>query len=134
MHTALIVMGCSVFILLGIGHAALMLFTSKFEPRSAALLAQLKANSTGMTKTGNMWNGIKGFHLSHSLGMVIYGGFYIVLALENTHYLKSSTALNVGLLVVPAIYIVLAHRFWFSVPRDCFIVALCLLAASIIVA
>lgn len=130
MHTILIALGCSVFIILGIGHGAIMLFTTKFEPRSAALLAQLKTNNTGMTKTGNMWNGIKGFHLSHSLGMIVFGGFYMVLALENSNYLKSSMALNVGLLLVPAIYIVLAHRFWFSVPRDCFLVAFCLLGAS----
>jgi hypothetical protein len=133
MDTTFLMLACSVFITLGIGHSALMLFTTKFEPKDAALLAQLKTSQTGMTHTGNMWKGIKGFHLSHSLGMVVYGGFYMILTLENNDYLKSSTSLNVGLFVVPIIYIYLAHNYWFSVPRNCFVVSTCLLAASVLV-
>lgn len=108
-----------------------MLFSTKFEPRDPDLLTQLKSSKTGLSKTGNMWNGIKGFHLSHSLGLVIYGWFYITLALENPSYLRSSAILNSGLLLVPVIYIYLAHRYWFSVPRNCFVVALGLLAVSL---
>ena len=119
--------------MLGIGHSALILFTTKFEPKDAALLAQLKTSQTGMTRTGSMWKGIKGFHLSHSLGLVVYGGFYMILTLENNDYLKSSTSLNVVLFVVPIIYIYLAHNYWFSVPRNCFIVSTCLLIASVLV-
>ena len=130
METTLLMLGCSVFIILGIGHAALMLFSTKFEPRDAGLLAQLKSSKAGLSKTGNLWSGIKGFHLSHSLGLIIYGGFYTTLAVENPGYLQSSAILNLGLLLVPVIYIYLAHRFWFSVPRNCFVVALGLLLLS----
>jgi len=131
METTLLILGCSVFVILGIGHAALMLFTTKFEPRDPGLLAQLKSSKAGLSKTGNLWNGIMGFHLSHSLGLVIYGGFYSTLAIENPSYLQSSMILNLGLVLVPVIYIYLAHRFWFSVPRNCFVVALGLLALSV---
>lgn len=131
MDTILLVLGCSVFVILGLGHAALVLFTTKFEPSDSELLEKLKSGRTGLSKTGNMWNGIRGFHLSHSLGLVLFGGFYITLALENNSFLKSSTPLNLALFVVPAIYILLAHRFWFSVPRNCFVVAVCFLAASV---
>jgi hypothetical protein len=130
MDAILLVLACSIFVILGSGHAALVLFTRRFEPRDPDLLERLKSSRTGMSNTGNMWNGIRGFHFSHSLGLVIYGGFYITLALENNSYLKSSIALNVGLFLVPIIYILLAHRFWFSVPRNSFIVALCFLALS----
>ncbi len=133
MSTTLHVLGCSVFVVLGIGHAGLMLFTTKFEPRDAALLAQLQSGKSGMSTTGNMWKGIKGFHLSHSLGMAFFGGFYITLATENSSYLESSLVLNVSLLVIPAVYIALAQLYWFHVPRNCFIVATCLLAASMVV-
>lgn len=131
MDTTLLVLGCSVFVILGLGHAALILFTAKFEPKDSALLAQLKVSKTGMSKTGNMWKGIQGFHLSHSLGLVIYGGFYTSLALENYAVLKSSATLNLALFLIAAIYIVLAHKYWFDVPRNCFIVASFLLVASI---
>lgn len=131
MDTTLLLLGCAIFVILGIGHAALMLFSTKFEPRDPGLLAQLKSGRTGLSKTGNLWNGIKGFHLSHSLGLVLFGAFYTTLALENPGYLQSSATLNLGLLLVPVIYIYLAHRFWFSVPRNCFVVALGLLLLSI---
>ena len=132
MSNTLLIIGCSVFVILGVGHAALMLFSTKFEPRDPGLLAQLKRGQAGLSKTGNLWNGIQGFHLSHSLGLVVFGVFYTTLALENPGYLQSSTTLNLGLVLVPALYIYLAHRYWFSVPRNCFVVAFGLLLLSFV--
>ena len=132
MSNTLLIIGCSVFVILGVGHAALMLFSTKFEPRDPGLLAQLKRGQAGLSKTGNLWNGIQGFHLSHSLGLVVFGAFYTTLALENPGYLQSSTTLNLGLVLVPALYIYLAHRYWFSVPRNCFVVAFGLLLLSLV--
>ena len=132
MSNTLLIIGCSVFVILGVGHAALMLFSTKFEPRDPGLLAQLKRGQAGLSKTGNLWNGIQGFHLSHSLGLVVFGVFYTTLAFENPGYLQSSTTLNLGLVLVPALYIYLAHRYWFSVPRNCFVVAFGLLLLSLV--
>ena len=131
MDIALLILAFSIFVVLGVGHGALMLFTSAFEPKDLGLLESLKNSKAGLTDTGNLWGGIKGFHLSHSLGMIIYGGLYITIALENSAYLKSSTVLNIGMFLVPIIYVLLAHKYWFSVPRNCFIVAISLLLASI---
>ena len=132
MDVVLLTLGCSIFALLGVGHAALMLFTASFEPQDQELLDKLKSGKTKISKTAKLWDGIKGFHISHGLGLTVYGAFYITLALENNRYLKSSSALNFGLFFVPLVYIVLAHKFWFSVPRNCFIVATLLLAASVL--
>ncbi|MBC7683375.1 MAG: hypothetical protein H7172_13680 [Ferruginibacter sp.] len=120
------------FAILGVGHASLMLFSTKFEPLDPGLLAQLKRSQAGLSKTGNLWNGIQGFHLSHSLGLVVFGVFYTTLALENPGYLQPSTTLNLGLVLVPALYIYLAHRYWFSVPRNCFVVTFGLLLLSLV--
>lgn len=130
MDVTLLITGCSVFVVLGFGHAALMVFTNKFEPRDPDLLERLKSGKTSLSKSGNLWRGIKGFHLSHSFGMAIFGAFYITLAVENNSYLKSSSALNVGLFLVPVVYVFLAHRYWFSVPRNCFVIATGLLLSS----
>ena len=132
MHAVLLVLGCSVFVLLGAGHAALMLFSTKFEPRDPGLLAQLKSGQAGLSKTGNLWNGIKGFHLSHSLGLVLFGWFYITLAVESPGVLHSSVSLNLGLFLIPLTYVYLAHRYWFSVPRNCFAIAVGLLTLSVV--
>ena len=130
MDTTLLVLGCSIFVVLGCGHAALLLFSTKFEPQDAELLARLKGSRTSMSKTGNVWRGIQGFHLSHSVGLVVFGSLYIALALENSSYLKQSITMNLGLFIVPIVYAYLAHRFWFSVPRNCFMLAVCFLLAS----
>jgi hypothetical protein len=132
MHTTLLILGCSVFILLGAGHAALMLFSRKFEPRDPNLLAQLKSSRAGLSNTGNLWNGIKGFHLSHSLGLVLFGWFYITLAVDSPAVLRSSLSLNLGLFLIPVTYVYLAHRYWFSLPRNCFVIAVGLLTLSVV--
>lgn len=132
MHTTLLILGCSVFILLGAGHAALMLFSRKFEPRDPNLLAQLKSSRAGLSNTGNLWTGIKGFHLSHSLGLVLFGWFYITLAVESPGVLRSSLSLNLGLFLIPVTYVYLAHRYWFSLPRNCFVIAVGLLTLSVV--
>jgi hypothetical protein len=132
MHTTLLILGCSVFILLGAGHAALMLFSRKFEPRDPNLLAQLKSSRAGLSNTGDLWTGIKGFHLSHSLGLVLFGWFYITLALGSPGVLRSSLSLNLGLFLIPVTYVYLAHRYWFSLPRNCFVIAVGLLTLSVV--
>lgn len=129
-NTLLLVAGCAVFAVLGIGHAALLLWSNKFEPRDPVLLAQLRQGKSGMSNTGSLWRGIQGFHLSHSLVLVLFGWFYITLALDNPEALHASTPLQVGLFVVPIIYIVLAQRYWFWFPRNCFVAALGLLSVA----
>jgi hypothetical protein len=131
MSTILLIVGCAVFVLLGVGHAALLLFSTKFEPRDEALMAQLRRSKTGMSNTGNFWRGIQGFHLSHSLGLILFGWFYIMLALESPATLQASLSLQIGMFLVPVIYIGLAQRYWFWLPRNCFIVALGLLALAV---
>ena len=48
---------------------------------------------------------------------VVFGVVFIVVALENDAYLKSSVALNTLLVAVPLIFTALAFKYWFSVPR-----------------
>ncbi len=128
----LLIAGCSIFVVLGTWHAVLVLFTTVFEPTEKTLLETLKNSQTKITKTGNMWSGSQGFHLSHSLGLVVYGGLFIALASENYAYLKSSTVLSIALFSIASLYIFLASKYWFSVPRNAFIIAFGLLATSLV--
>lgn len=126
MATICLFIGCGIFILLAVAHGAATLFTDKFEPINADLLQALKTNGAKITnrREGNMWQGITGFHLSHSLGMGVFGIFYIAAHIENPVILASSLSLNVLLLLVTSIYILLAQRYWFYIPRNGFISAL----------
>ena len=77
-----------------------------------------------------MWRGIKGFHLSHSFGMVVFGVFYLALAADNPDYLFSSRLFQGAAIAVSAVYVVLAHNYWFNVPRNAFAVALVLFGGA----
>ena len=77
-----------------------------------------------------MWNARKGFNMSHSLGAILFGSFFIIVALENYQYLKTSVALNVVLIIVPLIFLVLAIKYWFDKPRNGILVGLSLILLS----
>ncbi len=126
MASVCLFIGCGLFILLSLIHGAATLFTDKFEPTNPELLQALKTSGAKITKhtDSNMWTGIIGFHLSHSFGMAIFGTFYIALQIENPEFLAQSMSLNTLLFLVTMVYISLAHKYWFSVPRNGFISAL----------
>ena len=132
MDKILLVAGCSVFVVLGIIHFVFTLFTNKFEARDPALTESMKRISPILTGRTTMWNAWIGFNASHSLGAVLFGMFYIVIALENYPYLKSSAALNFLLLAVPALYLVLALRYWFDKPRNGILAGLALIVLSLL--
>jgi hypothetical protein len=127
-----LVLGCLIFILLGCIHWKSVLTTNKFEPEDSAILDMMKNNYSKVTNQTSIWNGLTGFHISHSLGLIIFGVLYVTLALDNPDYLFSSNILKTYLLVLPAIYIVLAHKYWFSLPRNGFIIGFGLILLSVV--
>lgn len=129
----LLILGCAVFVILGAAHLWLTLFSNKIEPRDAALVDAMKTISPMLTRQTTMWKAWVGFNVSHSLGAILFGLIYIVLALENYAYLKSSLVLNGLVLLVPVSYLVLAVKYWFRKPRNGIVVALVLILASIAV-
>ncbi len=131
MDKALLILGCLIFVLMGGLHAAWTLFTDKFEPRESGLLERMRQISPNLTRHTSMWNAWIGFNLSHSLGAMLFGLFYVVVALENYTYLRSSVALNVLLVAVPLIFLGLAIRYWFFAPRNGIVLATSLIILSL---
>jgi hypothetical protein len=127
-----LVLGCLIFILLGLIHWKSVLYTNKFEPEDSVILDMMKNNNSKITNQTSIWNGLTGFNISHSLGLIIFGVLYVTLAIDNPDYLFSSNVLKVYLLVLPVIYIVLAHKYWFSLPRNGFIIGFCLILLSVL--
>lgn len=58
--------------------------------------------------------------------------FFITLAVENPRYLYFSAVLTAFLLLLAVIYIVLAQKYWFSLPRNGFMTALLLIVFSVV--
>jgi hypothetical protein len=107
-ETALLMVGCSIFAVLGRIHAVFTFTTNKFDARDARLNEAMKRTSPVLTRETSMWNAWVGFNASHSLGAILFGLVFIILAFENYPYLKSSVALNTLLVAVPLIYVALA--------------------------
>jgi 4-amino-4-deoxy-L-arabinose transferase-like glycosyltransferase len=131
LSTIFLVLGCVIFVLLGCIHWISVLYTNKFEPEDNAILDLMKNNNSRITNQTSIWNGLTGFHISHSLGLIIFGILSITLAIDNPDYLFSSNILKGYLLVLPAIYIVLAQKYWFSLPRNGFIIGFVLIILSV---
>ena len=112
----LFAISAAIVLVLGTLHLALTFRGGRFDPRDAELLARMKEVSPSITRQTTIWRAGQGFHASHSLGAMLFGLVYLYLAFEPTHFLLGSRfLLGLGLLYLLAM-VVLARRFWFSIP------------------
>ena len=131
LETTLLVAGCTIFAALGTIHAVYTFTTNKFDARDAGLNEAMKRTSPVLTRETSMWSAWVGFNASHSLGAILFGLVFIILAIENYGYLKSSAAFNTLLVAVPLIYVTLAFKYWFSVPRNGIVAGTVLIGISL---
>ena len=102
--------------LLGLIHLFYTFHGNKFDPRDATLAAALQAVSPVISRQTTMARAAKGFHASHSLGVLLYALVYGYLAAYQGALLQQSVFLRALGLAVLLAYLALAQRYWFSVP------------------
>src|SRR2546428_6115435 len=77
--------GGAIFLLMGVAHGAMTLADLKrprnLAPRDPHLLPTLERTSLGLTPRTSFWRAWIGFNLSHSLGLMVFGGGLIYLSL-----------------------------------------------------
>ena len=123
-----LVFGSAILIILGVVHAVLVLATNVFEPKDHDLLSVMKGSSPQITKSTNLWRAGVGFHLSHSLGLVVTGflAWYIGSGLLKDS--ESLTIFHVFVVCVTFTYLLLSIRYWFILPTIGFAIStLCFL-------
>jgi hypothetical protein len=112
----LFAVSAAIVLVLGTLHLAFTFRGKRFDPRDAELLARMKEVSPFITRQTTIWRAGQGFHASHSFGAMLFGLVYLYLALEPTHFLLGSRfLLSLGLVYLLAM-VVLARRYWFSIP------------------
>lgn len=135
----LFIAGTLPFLVLGLIH---WLYTfmdmrapRKLSPRDDAVRTAMEGTTLRLTRQTTMWKAWIGFNHSHSIGAVTFGGVFLILALQDFASLAANTALMRVATVVPLIYLWVAMRFWFVIPRigvgigaTCFLAAFALLA------
>jgi hypothetical protein len=108
------------FIVLGLVHwlYTFMDMTSprKLAPRDDAVRLAMEATTPKLTARTTMWKAWMGFNHSHSLGAIVFGLVFLILALQNFTELAANMPLMIIAVVVPLIYLWFGIRFWFRTP------------------
>ena len=120
MTTQFLVLGGSIFALLGAVHAIYSLMDvrrpRRFAPEDRTVADAMKSTGVRLSRgRGNMWDAWLGFNISHGLGALFFGAVCISAGV----YLDA-LSLPKPVLLIPALvglmYFALAIRFWFRVP------------------
>ena len=123
--------GAAVAAILGAIHLY-TLASAKFLPRDPGLKERLEAVSPVLTRETTMWKTWIGLHISHSLGLLLFGAIYGYLAVFRLQVLLDSTYLLIVGAALLIAYLVLCQLYWFRVPFGGVGLALTLYIAGVI--
>lgn len=128
MSQLFVIAGAGIFSLLGVIHA---IYTFQdlsrprnFTPRDAELRAAMQQSAVALHPKINLWRAWLGFHFSHSLGLVMFGGAFLFVGIFHPILFSQSPLLQGCSILVPAIYLVLSLKFWFSKPAIYTVIAM----------
>ncbi len=117
---ALYVAGTMPFILLGFAHGVYTWVERtrafRLSPRNPDVRRTMMETGLKIHPTANLWRAWLGFNFSHSLGAMVFGVFYLELALLDFNIIANN-GLLLGLPVVfSGCLVMLAWRYWFIHP------------------
>ncbi len=120
MTAILYVIGALPFIVLGALHT-LYTVLDEFAPRRLApkdpsLVTTLRMAPLGLTSETNMWRAWIGFNLSHGIGAMGFGLLYAYLGVVHAEFLLQATPLLLAAPIIASLYLMMALRYWFSIP------------------
>jgi fucose 4-O-acetylase-like acetyltransferase len=103
----------------------------KLAPRDDAVRLAMDATTLKLTARTTMWKAWMGFNHSHSLGAIVFGLVFLILALQDFTALSKNMPLMTIAVVVPLIYLWVGLRFWFRTPIiGISVSAVCMLLAA----
>jgi len=118
MEHILMCVSAAVVFLLGSAHLIYTFVGNKLRPRKPELVTAMEQDHPGITRQTTMWRAWVGFNASHSLGAMLFGMIYGYLALLHPQFLFASAfLLGTGAAMLIAL-LILAVRYWFSIPRN----------------
>jgi hypothetical protein len=131
---ALEIIGASIFLILGIFHGVLTLQDLSnprtFTPSDKALRLEMQNSSIAIHPQTNLWKAWLGFNLSHSLGLIMFGGTFVAIGLFYFSAFAQILWLQTGATFISGVYLIMSLKFWFSKPvigsgigLTCFVIA-----------
>lgn len=110
------ILAASVFAVLGSLHLAYTVHDfvrspRYFRPRDGELLASMRATRTAIAPDGrDYWSGVLGFHLSHSIGVLLFALLIVIAEAYAISWLRPV------LVLVSLSFAAIAWRCWFHIP------------------
>jgi len=112
----LISASAGIILFLGSVHLAYTFLTHKFSPTEKQLETAMKQVAPRISGEATMWKVWIGIHVSHSMGLLLFGLIYGYLLLSRWDVLlRSHFLIGLGLLWLLG-YILLAEIYWFRIP------------------
>jgi hypothetical protein len=128
----LLILGASIFGLLGFIHLLFTFFTNKFDAFDPTTTKAMRDTSPVLTKETTMWEAWIGFNASHSLGAMLVMAFYVPLVLTNMQIIRESVWFSILPVAIGLFYLALAKRYWFKIPFFGILVStICFVGAAI---
>jgi len=112
----LIVLGATIFGLLGAVHLFYTFFTNKFDAYDAKVTEAMKNTSPILTRDTTLWAAWVGFNASHSLGALLFSAIYIPLCLFHSEVIEQSWWFAWLPVLIGLSYLLLARKYWFKAP------------------
>ena len=118
--------------LIGPGWGVDTVHATYFTPRDASVRPAVESTPIrfGGRAAPSMWRAWLGFNISHGLGVFTVGLVLLSIALQNFKLVGELDAIQPLSIAFPAVYLVIALRFWFygpvivtAVSTGCFVVA-----------
>ncbi|MBL4880342.1 MAG: hypothetical protein JKX82_03355 [Oleispira sp.] len=116
MEQVLIIIGASIFGVLGSVHLIYTFFTNKFDAYDSAVTVAMKATSPVLTRETTVWRAWVGFNASHSLGAMLVAAIYVPLAISHFDVIQHSGWFSTLPVVIGLTYLALAKKYWFKIP------------------
>jgi hypothetical protein len=114
------IIGASIFLILGIFHGVLTLqdlgSPRTFTPPAKSLRLAMQNSSIAIHPQTNLWQAWLGFNLSHSLGLIMFGGIFVAIGFFNFSVFAQILWLPSCAIFISTAYLIMSIKFWFSKP------------------
>jgi hypothetical protein len=114
------VAGALPFLAMGVAHAVLTPLAvgdrKGLSPSDTALSSAMAKTPLSITKRTDMWRCWVGFNLSHSLGLLLFAAFVLVIGRSGVSFAQQARVLVPLTVIVSASYLCLAMTYWFRTP------------------
>jgi len=134
MEQVLIIIGASIFGVLGTIHLIYTFFTNKFEAYDSAVTEAMKATSPILTRETTVWNAWIGFNASHSLGAMLFASIYVPLTTSYFNVIQQSVWFSTLPVLIGLSYLALAKKYWFKIPFFGILIStVCFIGAAVLI-